>query len=43
MSLLQINDLSKEYVMGQQILRALDHVTLSIERNDYVADRKSVV
>ncbi|MEI7949221.1 MAG: ABC transporter ATP-binding protein [Gammaproteobacteria bacterium] len=37
MSLLQINDLSKEYVMGQQILRALDHVTLSIERNDYVA------
>jgi putative ABC transport system ATP-binding protein len=37
MSLLQINDLSKEYVMGGQVLRALDNVSLSIERSDYVA------
>jgi putative ABC transport system ATP-binding protein len=37
MSLLQINDLSKEYTMGENILRALDHVDLSIERGDYVA------
>jgi putative ABC transport system ATP-binding protein len=37
MSLLQINNLVKEYVMGQQVLRALDGVDLSIERSDYVA------
>ncbi len=37
MSLLQINDLTKEYTMGQHILRALDGVNLSIEQSDYVA------
>jgi putative ABC transport system ATP-binding protein len=37
MSLLQINDLSKEYTMGENVLRALDHVDLSIESGDYVA------
>lgn len=37
MSLLQINNLVKEYVMGDNILRALDGVTLSIDRSDYVA------
>ncbi len=37
MSLLQIHGLSKEYVMGGQVLRALDNVSLSIERSDYVA------
>ena len=37
MSLLQINKLSKEYVMGDNVLRALDCVDLSIERSDYVA------
>ena len=37
MSLIQINNLVKEYVMGDNILRALDGVSLSIERNDYVA------
>lgn len=37
MSLLQIQKLSKEYVMGENVLRALDGVDLSIERSDYVA------
>jgi putative ABC transport system ATP-binding protein len=37
MSLLQIQNLSKEYVMGENVLRALDRVDLSIERSDYVA------
>ncbi len=37
MSLLQIQQLSKEYVMGDNVLRALDCVDLSIERSDYVA------
>ncbi len=37
MALLQINNLSKEYVMGDNVLRALDAVNLSIERSDYVA------
>lgn len=37
MSLLQIQTLSKEYVMGGQVLRALDNVSLSIEQSDYVA------
>lgn len=37
MSLLQINNLSKEYQMGQHLLRALDNVNLSIDQNDYVA------
>ena len=37
MSLIQINNLVKEYVMGENILRALDGVSLGIERNDYVA------
>ena len=37
MSLLQIRNLSKEYVMGDNVLRALDGVDLSIERSDYVA------
>jgi putative ABC transport system ATP-binding protein len=37
MSLLQICELTKEYTMGGQILRALDNVNLSIERSDYVA------
>jgi len=37
MSLIQINNLVKEYVMGENTLRALDGVSLGIERNDYVA------
>lgn len=37
MSLLQINNLSKEYTMGQHVLRALDCVDLAIEKSDYVA------
>jgi len=37
MALLEIQQLSKEYAMGQQILRALDDVSLGIEKNEYVA------
>lgn len=37
MALLEIQQLSKEYMMGQQLLRALDNVTLSIDKSDYVA------
>lgn len=37
MALLEIHNLTKEYVMGQQVLRALDGVSLGIEQNDYVA------
>jgi putative ABC transport system ATP-binding protein len=37
MALLEIQELSKEYTMGQHLLRALDNVSLSIEQSDYVA------
>ena len=37
MALLRIDALSKEYLMGQQVVRALDQVTLNIARNEYVA------
>jgi putative ABC transport system ATP-binding protein len=37
MALLDIQQLAKEYTMGQQVLRALDGVSLAIERNEYVA------
>jgi putative ABC transport system ATP-binding protein len=37
MALLDIQRLAKEYHMGQQVLRALDGVSLAIERNEYVA------
>ncbi|HWK55002.1 MAG TPA: ABC transporter ATP-binding protein [Hyphomicrobiales bacterium] len=37
MALLEIRELAKEYHMGQQTLRALDDVSLAIERNEYVA------
>ncbi|MDR0781880.1 MAG: ABC transporter ATP-binding protein [Pseudomonadales bacterium] len=37
MALLDIQALAKEYHMGQQVLRALDGVSLAIERNEYVA------
>ncbi|MCP5144018.1 MAG: ABC transporter ATP-binding protein [Gammaproteobacteria bacterium] len=35
--MLEILDIAKEYHMGTQVLRALDGVTLAIERNEYVA------
>jgi len=35
--LIQIRDLAKDYVMGEQTVRALDNVSLTIERNEYVA------
>jgi putative ABC transport system ATP-binding protein len=37
MALLEIQNLSKEYMMGQQSLLALDNVSLGIGRNEYVA------
>ena len=37
MALLEIHNLSREYLMGQQSLLALDHVSLGIEQNEYVA------
>lgn len=37
MALLEIQQLAKEYHMGQQLLRALDGVSLAIEANEYVA------
>ena len=36
-ALLQIQDLSREYHMGQQVVHALDGITLGIARNEYVA------
>src|SRR5690606_5632935 len=35
--LLQIQDLSREYHMGQQVVHALDGITLGIAKNEYVA------
>ena len=37
MSLLQIENLSREYHMGQQVVHALDGITLGIGKNEYVA------
>jgi putative ABC transport system ATP-binding protein len=37
MALLEIQNLSKQYMMGQQSLLALDNVSLGIGRNEYVA------
>jgi putative ABC transport system ATP-binding protein len=37
MALLEIQQLAKEYHMGQQVLRALDGVSLAIAHNEYVA------
>ena len=37
MALLEIQKLSKEYMMGQQSLLALDNVSLGIGKNEYVA------
>jgi putative ABC transport system ATP-binding protein len=37
MALLDIRNLSKQYMMGQQSLLALDNVSLGIGRNEYVA------
>ena len=37
MSLIVLNDIVKHYVMGQEAVRALDGVSLSIAANEYVA------
>lgn len=35
--LIRIQDLKKEYVMGDQVVRALDGVSIDIHKNEYVA------
>jgi putative ABC transport system ATP-binding protein len=37
MSLINLSNIVKQYQMGQETIRALDDVSLIIERNDYVA------
>lgn len=37
MELIQLENISKHYVMGQETVKALDFVTLTIARNDYLA------
>jgi len=37
MSLIQLNQISKRYQMGDQTVHALDRVNLQIQRNDYIA------
>ena len=34
---INIQDIKREYVMGSEIVRALDGVTIGIEKNEYVA------
>ncbi|MCO7225432.1 ABC transporter ATP-binding protein [Pleionea sp. CnH1-48] len=37
MALIELTDISKHYQMGDQLVKALDKVSLSIERNEYIA------
>ncbi|TQV86596.1 ABC transporter ATP-binding protein [Aliikangiella coralliicola] len=37
MSLIQLNNICKFYSMGDQTVKALDHINLTIKQNDYVA------
>jgi putative ABC transport system ATP-binding protein len=37
MALIEFNDITKHYAMGTQLVRALDGITMAIERNEYVA------
>lgn len=37
MSVIKLNEIVKEYTMGEQTFRALDNVNLSIDENDYLA------
>ncbi|MEE4244264.1 MAG: ABC transporter ATP-binding protein [Kangiellaceae bacterium] len=37
MSLIQLNNISKHYQMGDQLVRALDDVSLTIKQNEYLA------
>lgn len=37
MELIKLTNISKHYVMGQETVKALDFVTLSIAKNDYLA------
>ena len=37
MALIDLNDITKHYEMGTQLVRALDGINVAIDRNDYVA------
>lgn len=37
MSVIKLNEIVKEYTMGEQTFRALDNVNLNIDENDYLA------
>jgi len=37
MSLISLNNICKYYHMGEQTVKALDHINLSIQRNEYIA------
>ncbi|MEZ5491286.1 MAG: ABC transporter ATP-binding protein [Gammaproteobacteria bacterium] len=37
MALIEFNNITKHYAMGTQLVRALDGITMAIERNEYVA------
>jgi len=36
-SIIEINHISKEYLLGEQLIYALKDVTLDIKQNEYVA------
>ena len=35
--LIELSDISKQFVMGDQVIRALDHIDLNINANEYIA------
>ncbi|WP_444994580.1 ABC transporter ATP-binding protein [Aliikangiella sp. IMCC44359] len=37
MNLIQLNDICKFYYMGEQTVKALDHIDLTIKQNEYIA------
>ena len=45
MEILEVNELTKVYGSGENMVTALDHVSFQVKRGEFVAivDRKSVV
>lgn len=37
MALIELRDITKHYVMGSQVVRALDGISIAVDRNEYVA------
>ena len=37
MALIELNDITRHYAMGNQLVRALDGITITVPRNEYVA------